>query len=253
MRSLVLSSLLAVLMAGSAAAQTEQDLCEAHRLTASGKRILAKLKCRAKAKLKGNPVSAACLDRAEKLYLVQLAKAGNACAAPDDLVVLGAESDKRMSNVVEAVVAEPGTIPDLSGTWQTRTILRVAPGASFSLECQYYPPGQCPVGDLLSITDCTTTVVQSGSTLAQSSQCTTPPESPVQLGSFEQAGVGTVNPVTGEWTLDGSVFVPGFSTFFFSGEGVYAPDGQSMTGVTTAGFAAGQSLWLATTTGQKVS
>ena len=249
----VLSLVCAALVAAPAAAATPQERCDAFRLTASGKRILAKLRCHAKATLQGTEVDAACLDRAEKLYVTHLAKGGSDCLDPDAIVSEGAEADTQMSAIVESVNGAAATLPDLSGTWQTHTLLRVAPGGGVSLECQYYPPGQCPRGDLLAIVDCATEIVQSGTSMTQTSQCTSAPDSPVKLGSFPQAATGTVNLSTGEWQISGTVQPPGFPTYAYSSEGVYAPDGQSMTGFSTAGFSVGQSLWLATTTGQRAN
>ena len=234
-----------------AAAATPQERCDAFKLTGSGKRILAKLRCHAKAKLQGTEVDAACLDSAEKRYVMHLAKAGNGCLDPGDIVAGGAEADEQMSAIVESVNGAAATLPDLSGTWETHTLLRIDPNGGVSLECQYYPPGQCPRGDLLAIVDCATEIVQSGTSMTQTSQCASAPDSPVKLGSFPQAATGTVNLSTGEWQLSGTVQPPGFPTYAYSSEGVYAPDGQSMTGFSTAGFSVGQSLWLATTTGER--
>ena len=242
----------AMVAAAPASAATPAERCEAFKLTGSGKRILAKLRCHAKAKLQGTAVDAACLDLAEKRYVMHLAKAGNDCLDPGDIVAGGAEADEQMSSIVEGVNGVTATLPDLSGTWQTHTLLRIDPSGGISLECQYYPPGQCPRGDLLAIVDCVTEVVQSGTSMSQTSQCAAAPDSPVQLGSFPQAATGTVNLSTGEWQLSGTVQPPGFPTYAYSSEGVYAPDGQSMTGFSTAGFSAGESLWLASTTGQRV-
>lgn len=252
------SSVLVLLVIGlalgslPAAAATPQERCDAFKLTGSGKRILAKLRCHAKAKLQGTEVDAACLDRAEKRYVQHLAKAGNDCLDPGAIVAGGAEADEQMSAIVESVNGVASSLPDLSGTWETHTLLRIDPNGGISLDCQYYLPGQCPRGDLLAIVDCVTEVVQNGSTLSQTSQCASAPDSPIHLGSFPQAATGTVNVVTGEWELSGTVQPPGFTTFAYSSEGVYAPDGQSMTGFSTAGFSAGQSLWLASTTGSRV-
>lgn len=253
-KSLGLAALLAscaLLAADAAPAATPQERCDAFRLTASGKRILAKLRCHAKAKLVGGTVDAACLDRAEKLYVTHLAKGGADCVDPDAVISEGAEADVQMSAIVESVNGAPATLPDLSGTWHTHTLLRVAPGGGVSLECQYYPPGQCPRGDLLAIVDCVTEVEQSGSTMSQTSQCASAPDSPVKLESFPQAATGTVDVSTGEWQLSGTVQPPGFPTYAYASEGVYALDGQTMTGFSTAGFSAGQSLWLASTTGER--
>lgn len=239
------------LAAGPAPAATPQERCDAFRLTASGKRILAKLRCHAKAKLKGTAVDPVCLDLAEKRYVIHLAKGGNDCLDPDRIVAAGAEADEQMSAIVESVNTGPGTLPDLSGTWETHTLLRIDPNGGVSLECQYYPPGQCPRGDLLAIVDCVTEIVQTGSTMTQTSQCASAPDSPVTLGAFPQAATGTVNVSTGEWQLSGTVQPPGFPTYAYASEGVYALDGQTMTGFSTAGFSAGESLWLASTTGQR--
>ena len=255
-KSLCLAVLLAsgaLLAASAAPAATPQERCDAFRLTASGKRILAKLRCHAKAKLKGTPVDAACLDLAEKRYVIHLAKGGNDCLDPDQIVTAGAEADEQMSSIVEGVNGVTATLPDLSGTWQTHTLLRIDPTGGISLECQYYPPGQCPRGDLLAIVDCVTEIVQTGATMSQTSQCASAPDSPVTLGSFPQAATGTVDVSTGEWRLSGTVQPPGFPTYAYASEGVYALDGQTMTGFSTAGFSAGQSLWLASTTGERAA
>jgi hypothetical protein len=246
-----LSVLCATLVAAPAGAATPQERCDAFRLTASGKRILAKLRCHAKAKLQQTTVDAACLDRAEKLYVKHLAKGGADCLDPDSIISEGAEADVQMSTIVESVNGAAATLPDLSGTWQTHTLLRVDPSGGFSLECQYYPPGQCPRGDLLAIVDCVTDVVQSGTSMTQTSQCASAPDSPVTIGNFPQTASGTVNVSTGEWQLAGTVQPPGFPSYAYASEGVYAPDGETMTGFSTAGFSAGQSLWLATTTGHR--
>jgi len=253
MPRIVLSLLCLALVAGPASAATQQERCDAFKLTGSGKRILAKLRCHAKAKLKGEPVDAACLDRAEKRYVLHVAKGGNACLDPDELVALGADADDQMSAVVENVGSSGGPIAEVSGTWQTRTIVSIDPGGGVWIDCSYYDPQNCPTPELLAITDCTTVTTRTGATFTQTSQCHTPPESPVQLGSFPQQASGTINTTTGEWMLSGSVQPPGFPTYIYSSEGVYAADGQSMTGFSTAGLQTGQSLWLATTTGHKVN
>ena len=252
MRTVILSLLCLSLVAGPSAAATQEERCEAFKLTGSGKRILAKLRCHAKAKLKGVPADAACLDRAEKRYVLHVAKAGNACLDPDDLVALGADADVQMSAVVEQVSTSTATIPDLSGTWETRTIVSIDPNGGVSIDCQYYPPNQCPSASLLAITDCVTVTTQNGGSFTQTSQCSSPPESPVQLGTFPQSASGAVDVVTGEWMLTGSVQPPGFPVYVYMSEGVYSADGLSMTGFSTAGLSAGESLWLASTTGAKV-
>lgn len=252
MRIAVLSLLCLVLGVAPSDAATQQERCEAFQMTGSGKRILAKLRCHAKAKLKGVPVDADCLDRAEKRYVMHVAKGGNACLDPDDLVALGGDADEQMSALVEDVSSSSASIPDLSGTWQTRTIVGIDPNGGVWIDCQYYDPNNCPTAQLLAITDCTTETTQAGGSFTQTSQCSTPPESPVQLGTFSQQATGTVNVVTGEWTLSGRVRPPGFPEYVYSSEGVYAADGRSMTGFSTAGLSAGESLWLASTTGEKV-
>jgi hypothetical protein len=252
MRKLVLSASCVVLLAGTAAAVTPPERCKAFELTGAGKRILAKLRCRAKAKMQGTAVDAACLDRAEKRFVLHVAKAGNDCLDPDKLVALGAKADAEMSGIVEDLDPDAAQIPDLSGTWQTRTIVSIDPNGGVSLDCQYYPPGHCPTADLLAITDCTTTVVQNGTSMTQTSTCSSPPDSPVQLGTFPQSASGTVDLLTGEWTLSGTVQPAGFPVYVYSSEGVYSPDGQSMTGFSTAGLVSGESLFLASTSGHRV-
>jgi hypothetical protein len=243
---------LAAVVATPASAVTPADRCDAFKLTGSGKRILAKLRCHARAKLQGVAVDADCLDRAEKRYVMHVAKGGVGCLDPDDLVALGADADEQMSALVEDVGRSSSTIPDLTGAWETRTIVSVDPNGYVSIDCNYYPPGQCPDAQLLAITDCQTQTLQTGGTFTQTSQCSTPPESPVQLGTFSQQASGTVNVVTGEWALSGTVQPPGFPVYVYASEGVYAADGRSMTGFSTAGFATGESLWLASTTGAKI-
>lgn len=249
----LVASCVALATADGVAAATPQDRCDAFRMTASGRRILAKLRCHARAKLEGTAVDPDCLDQAEKRYVLHLARGGAGCVDPDAIVAEGADADDQMSAVVESVNGTSAVLPDLSGTWRTHTLLRVDPSGGFSLECQYYPPGQCPRGDLLAIVDCVTQVAQSGTTMTQTSQCTSAPDSPVKLGTFPQSATGTVNESTGEWRLSGTVQPPGFPSYAYASEGVYAADGQSMTGFSTAGFSAGQSLWLATTTGERAN
>jgi len=132
-----------------------------------------------------------------------------------------------MSALVEDLSSSPSGISDVSGAWQTRTTVSIDLNGGVSIDCRFYESGQCPRADLLAITDCATQTTQTGSTFTQASQCSTPPESPVQLGVFSQYASGTVNVVTGA-------------------------DGQSMTGFSTAGLVSGQSLWLASTTGHRV-
>ena len=242
----------AIAIAAPSAAVTPEERCEAFQMTGSGKRILAKLRCHARAKLRGETVDADCLDRAEKRYVMHVAKGGLDCLDPDDLVAMGADADDQMSALVEDVSSSTATIPDLSGSWRTRTIVSLDPNGGVSIDCDYYPPGACPTAQLLAITDCDTETVQNGGTFTQTSQCSTPPESPVQLGTFAQQASGTVNAVTGEWALSGTVQPPGFPVYVYASEGVYAADGRSLTGFSTAGLVTGQSLWLASTTGSKV-
>lgn len=251
-RSFVLAALGVALLAGSAAAVTPEERCDAFKMTASGKRILAKLRCRARAKLNGEEVSAACLDRAEKRYVLHVANGGNNCLDPDDLVASGSDADEQMSTLVEGLDRSAKSLPDLSGTWQTRTIVGINPEGGWALDCDYWPGESCPDANLLAIVDCEQVLVQNGTTISGTSQCHSPPESPLHLGSFPQVTTGTFNVTTGEWTASGSAQPSGQVVYYFASEGVYSPNGEGMTGVSTAGWSEGESAMLASTTGHRV-
>ena len=77
----------------------------------------------------------------------------------------------------------------------------------------------------------------------------------MQLTPFAQVGTGSVDRVTGEWLLTGTVDIPGLALpIEYQGEGVFSADGRQQTGFTTAGWSTGggQTLWLATTVGERV-
>jgi hypothetical protein len=251
---LVVGSSAILLWTATARAVTPEQRCEAYQLAATGQRISAKLHCRAWAELSGTAVDPACLDKAEKRFLLQLQDGGPDCAAPDDVVSLGAAADAQASAVVADVQPSAPTIPSLTGHWITRT--RVATNeAGTVLGCEFYQSRPCPTPDFFALLQCDTRLEQTGTALTFDSTCSTPPESGLQLASFAQAGTGTVDRVTGEWLLTGTVEVPGLAfPIEYQGEGVFSADGRTQTGFTTAGWSGrgGQTLWLATTTGERV-
>jgi len=252
-----LAALLALALAlGSTAAHaiTPAEQCEAYQLAATGQRISAKLHCRAWATLTETEVDPACLDKAEKRFLLQLQKGGPDCATPSDVVSLGAAADAQTSAVVADIQTDPPTIPDLTGTWTTRSSIAFNGDGGAALACEYYRPGPCPDLDVFLIIDCRTQITQTGNELHYESECSTPPESPTQRELFQQEGTGPIDRVTGEWMLSGTVHVPGLSPIDYEGEGVFSADGRSQTGFTTAGFSAGgfTAEWLASTVGTRV-
>jgi hypothetical protein len=243
------------LQARAASAVTPQERCEAYQLAASGQRISAKLHCHAWAKLTDSAVDAGCLDKAEKRFLLQLQQGGGTdCATPSEVVSLGAAADAQSNAVVADVQADPATIPDLTGTWRTRSSIAYAPGGGYALDCEFYLPNPCPEPEVFLIIDCETEITQSGGMLSYASVCSTPAESPLQRETFDQAATGPIDVVTGEWMLSGTVEVPGLAPIDYDGEGVFSADGRSQTGFTTAGFSGGGVTveWLATTVGSRV-
>jgi hypothetical protein len=254
----VLSSLLVVGLvaasAGTSRAITPAERCEAYQLAASGQRISAKLHCRAWAKLTGTPVDAACLDKAEKRFLIQLQEGGPDCAEPSDVVSLGAAADAQSNAVVADVQPDAPAIPSATGHWQSRSSIINTPSGGAWVDCENYPPGQCPQPDVFLIIDCDTQLTQTGSKLEYVSTCSTPPESPLQRATFPQEATGSVDLVTGEWMLSGTVEIPGLDPIDYSGEGSTSPDGRTSTGFTTAGFSASgvKTEWLASTVSHRV-
>lgn len=253
-RAAILALSALALGASTARAITPDEQCEAYQLAATGQRISAKLHCRAWAKLTGTDVDPACLDKAEKRFLVQLQKGGPDCATPSEVVSLGAAADAQTNAVVADIQTDPPTIPDLTGTWTTRSSISSNPGGGAVVGCEYYLPAPCPEPNIFLIIDCRTQITQDGDELTYDSECSTPPESPTQRDTFRQEGTGPIDRVTGEWMLSGTVYVPGLEAIDYSGEGVFSADGRSQTGFTTAGFSAGgfTAEWLATTVGRRV-
>lgn len=244
-------------MAASAAtahAVTPGERCEAYQLAASGQRISAKLHCRAWAKLTGAPVDDDCLDKAEKRFLLQLQDGGPDCAAPSDVVSLGAAADEQASAVVADVQTDSPPIADTTGHWQSRSSITNNPDGGTWVDCDNYPPGQCPKPDVFLIIDCDTQITQTGNRQKFVSTCATPPESPLQRATFHQEATGTLDLVTGEWMLSGTVEIPGLEPIDYTGEGTTSADGRSSHGFTTAGFQAGgvRAEWLASTVSHRV-
>jgi hypothetical protein len=249
----VVALALVVAAAARAAAVTPEERCEAYQLAASGQRISAKLHCRAWAKLTGTEVDASCLDKAEKRFLLQLQDGGSGCATPDEVVSLGAAADAQSNAVVADLQPGSPTIPSLSGKWRTRTAVGVKPDGGFAIDCSYYAPGACPPANMFATIDCDTTLDQQGTSLSFASLCSTTPDSSVKFESFTQSATGSIDVVTGEWLLAGTVRIYGLDPIDYQGEGVFSADGRTQTGFTTAGWSgSGGSLWLATTTGQRV-
>ena len=247
---------LAALASSVAAARaiTPAERCEAYQLAATGQRISAKLHCRAWAKLTDTPVDAGCLDKAEKRFLLQLQQGGPDCAAPDDVVSLGAAADVQADAVVADVQPDAPALPSSTGHWQSRSSIINTPDGGTWVDCDNYPPGQCPRPDVFLIIDCDTQLTQTGTKLNYVSTCSTPPESPEQLSSFPQEATGTIDLVTGEWMLSGTVKIPGLDPIDYTGEGSTAPDGRTSSGFTTAGFSASgvKTSWLASTVSHRV-
>lgn len=252
MLGLIVTSIVAS-AAGAASAATADERCEAYQLAATGQRISAKLHCRAWATLTGTPVSPDCLDKAEKRFLLQLQEGGPDCAAPDDVVSLGAAADAQTNQVVADVQLDPPTLPNLSGQWRTRTTVGFA--GEVVLDCNYYKPKPCPDPGAFLVIECDTRIVQDGGTLTYASTCGSPPDSPATVPSFTQVATGTVDVVTGESTLAGTVEVPGLGTYAYAGEGLFSADGRTTTGFTTAGWGTSANplvSYLATTSGSRL-
>lgn len=247
---------LLVVAASAAAAQaiTPSERCEAYQLAASGQRISAKLHCRAWAKLAGTPVDESCLDKAEKRFLLQLQDGGPDCAAPSDVVSLGAAADQQASAVVADVQSDSPAIADTTGHWQSRSSIVYSFDGGTWVDCDNYPPGQCPEPNVFLIIDCDTQITQTGNRQKYVSTCSTPPESPLQRATFHQEATGTLDLVTGEWMLSGTVDIPGLEPIDYTGEGTTAADGRSAHGFTTAGFKAEnvRQEWLASTVSHRV-
>ena len=238
-----------------AAAVSAADRCEAYQLAASGQRISAKLHCRAWAKLTDTPVDPACLDKAEKRFLLQLQDGGPDCAGPDQVVSLGAAADAQANAVVADVQSDSPTIPSVAGKWLTRSTIAFNPDGGAAVACEFYStPQACPNLEMFLIIDCETRLGQDGATLTYDSICTTPPESPTQRETFNQAATGSVDLVTGESMVSGVVEIPGLDPIAYDGEGVFSADGRSSTGFTTAGYSGGgvEILWLASSVGHRV-
>jgi hypothetical protein len=253
-RAAILALTAIVMASGTAQAVSPAERCEAYQLAASGQRISAKLHCRAWAKLTGTEVDASCLDKAEKRFLLQLQEGGADCATPSEVVSLGAAADAQTNAVVADIQTDSPTIPDLTGTWTTRSSIAFNPSGGPVVGCEYYLPAPCPEPNIFLIIDCRTKITQTGNELHYDSECSTPPESPTQRETFQQEGTGPIDRVTGEWMLTGTVNVPGLQPIDYEGEGVFSADGRSQTGFTTAGFSAGgfTAEWLATTVGHRV-
>lgn len=253
-RAAIVTSMAIALTSAAAQGATPAERCEAYQLAASGQRISAKLHCRAWAKLTGTEVDASCLDKAEKRFLLLLQEGGADCATPSEVVSLGAAADAQSNAVVADIQTDPATIPDLTGTWTTRSSIAFNPSGGTVVGCEYYLPAPCPEPNVFLIIDCRTQITQTGGDLHYDSECSTPPESPTQQDEFQQEGTGPIDRVTGEWMLSGTVHVPGLAPIDYEGEGVFSADGRSQTGFTTAGFSAGgfTTEWLATTVGQRV-
>ena len=251
--SLLGSFVLLALSASWAAALTADERCEAYQLAASGQRISAKLHCRAWAKLTGTEVDATCLDKAEKRFLLQLQDGGAGCATPDEVVSLGAAADAQANAVVADVQPGAPSIPSVTGKWRSRTSVGIKPDGGIAIDCSYYSPAACPLANVFAVIDCDTTLEQQGTTLRYDSICGAAPESPESIAQFTQMAIGSIDSVTGESQLAGTVNIPGLAPIDYQGEGVFAADGRMQTGFTTAGWSASTgSLWLATTTGHRV-
>lgn len=243
-----------LLCAGPARALTAAERCEAYQLAATGARISAKLHCRAWAQLTGTPVDAGCLDKAEKRFLLQLQDGGPDCAAPSEVVSLGAAADAQADAVVADVQPDAPAIPSTTGHWMSRSSITYNPDGGAWVDCDNYPPGQCPKPDVFLIIDCDTQITQTGLQQKYVSTCSTPPESPLQRETFHQEATGTIDVVTGEWMLSGTVEIPGLDPIDYTGEGTTSADGRTSNGFTTAGFSAGdlKAEWLASTVGHRV-
>jgi hypothetical protein len=254
LRASILALVVIDLSSAVAAAVTPDKRCAAYQLAASGQRISAKLHCRAWATLAGTAVDSGCLDKAEKRFLLQLQDGGADCAAPSDVVSLGAAADAQADAVFADVEPDAPAIPNTTGHWHSRSSITYNPDGGTWVDCGNYPAGQCPKPDVFLIIDCDTQITQTGAKQKYVSTCATPPESPLQRATFHQEAIGTIDPVTGEWLLAGTVEIPDLDPIDYTGEGTTSADGRTSQGFTTAGFQAGtlKQEWLATTVGHRV-
>ncbi len=233
-----------------------EDRCEAYRLAAIGERVSRKLHCRAWAKLTGQDVDEACLQRAEDLFLAHLFRGGASCVVIDDLVTLGEEADDIVNAVVASVETDPPLLPDLTGTWETRTVVSLDVDSIGGFDCEaweVYNPPPCPDPSLFAVIECTLEIVQDGDTLHHESTCMSAPGSAFPIPGLQQEATGPIDLRTGEWGLRGTVLF-GDSFVEYRGEGVFAPNGQSFSGITTSSLGGPEGpRYLSFTSGSRVT
>lgn len=234
--------------AARAEAVTPEARCQGMQLVALGQRVSLKLNCRAWAKLTDKPVARRCLARAERTFLKTLASAGSGCADPGAIIDLAAQADAMMSETA-ARVETTAPLSDPSGLWVSRTAVGANPAGADALVCN--GPGEPPCPAVFAIFECRSRFRLEDGVMHQESECTTPEDSPEKFPAFGQLGSGPYDPLTGEFSIEGNVDLPGFALLSYKGEGVFSPGGRSYTVTTTAGFD-GDWLWLATTSGKRV-
>jgi hypothetical protein len=113
-------SLLLALNATPAAAGADPTAkCAAAKLKAAGKKYAAKTKCEAAAIVKGEPVSAECLQRAEQKFVAAFAKADSNGDCLGDPGAIDTEIDACLASLVDGITTPASTTTTTTMTTST--------------------------------------------------------------------------------------------------------------------------------------
>jgi len=237
----IVSVSLAVVLADPASAR-DDSVCEGFRLAAVGARISRKLHCHAWARLTGEPLDSACLDRAEKAYLEHLGQGGPECLAGDAVLDAATFADSALGVAVRSAATESVAAEfDPSGTWDITGALELSAEAVVDRAGCLVGESLCPAPGLEIV--CEQDLTLRGEVLSATLDCVVPG---TELTLSVDADEGSFDAVTLEWAAGGEAFVAELGARFgWKAEGVFAPSGDTYTGIATVGLGGQDSVWLA--------
>lgn len=233
---------IALLASGESAGAQDEAVCDGFRLAAAGTRISSKLHCHAWARLTGEPIDSACLDRAEKAYLEHVGLGGPQCLTGDTVLDAATFADDALGVAVRSAVADPAAADfDPTGTWDITGALELSADAVLDRAGCLVDGGFCPAPTVEIV--CEQDLTLRGDVLSATLACSIPGS---ELTLNVDADDGSFDAVTLEWSAGGEATAPMLGgNFGWKAEGVFSPTGETYTGMATVGLSGPDGVWLA--------
>ena len=188
----------------TARAVTPEQRCQAYQLAATGADLREAALPRL-AELSGTEVDPACLDKAGEALPAAAAGRRSDCAAPDDVVRRWARRDAQASGGGGRSRRRRRS-PALTGRWKTPRSRPTRPGR---WSAGLYQSRPCPTPDFFLLVECDTRIGAERHGADLSTRPARPRPTRLAADTLRAGWTGSVDRVTGEWLLTGTVDIPG--------------------------------------------